>query len=231
MPDTVADFLPTPRGLLFDWDNTLVDSWPCITQAMHVTFTAMGQAPWTVDECKARVGKSMRDSFPVLFGDAWEEARSIFYDAFKAIHIDMLTPLPGAETLLAEMADRGMYLGIVSNKTGAFLRDEVEHLGWNRYFSRLVGAGDAPRDKPAIDPVLMALDGSGLAPGHDVWFVGDNLVDMQCGTDSGCPPILLHPEPPQGHAFPGCPPRLIFCGCEDFAAHLRNLPVFNSVQT
>ena len=47
--------LPRPRAVLFDWDNTLVDSWPIIHQALHDMFTAMGHAPWTLDECKARL--------------------------------------------------------------------------------------------------------------------------------------------------------------------------------
>jgi len=41
-----------PRALLFDWDNTLVDSWLVIHDALVVTFTAMGHEPWTLAETK-----------------------------------------------------------------------------------------------------------------------------------------------------------------------------------
>ena len=33
--------LPAPKAILFDWDNTLVDSWTVIHHAMTATFEAM----------------------------------------------------------------------------------------------------------------------------------------------------------------------------------------------
>ncbi len=222
--------ISAPAAILFDWDNTLIDSWPSIIQAMNTTLDAMGHAPWTVEECHARIGRSMREAFPELFGERWHDARKVFQDTFAAIHLDMLVPLAGAEAMLADLVDRGIYLGVVSNKTSAFLHTEAAALGWDRYFGRLVGAGDAARDKPASDPVHLALQGSGITPGEPVWFVGDTLVDMQCGTDSGCPAVLLHPNPPGAEAFPGCAPRLVFRGCEDFHHFVRNLPVPKRVE-
>ena len=41
--------------------------------------------------------------------------------------------------MLATLHEGGYYLAVVSNKTGASLRTEAEHIGWNRYFRRLVG--------------------------------------------------------------------------------------------
>ena len=43
-----------PRAILFDWDNTLVDSWDTIHDALHHCFTQMGREPWTLAEVKAR---------------------------------------------------------------------------------------------------------------------------------------------------------------------------------
>ena len=37
--------LKPPRAILFDWDNTLVDTWPTIVECYHDTFTALGQTP------------------------------------------------------------------------------------------------------------------------------------------------------------------------------------------
>ncbi len=214
-----------PRAILFDWDNTLVDTWPSIIQAMNVALTTMGHAPWSEDEAKARIAKSMRDSFPTLFGERWLEAKEVFLSAFKAIHIDMLIALPGAESLLVAAQKADVYLGVVSNKTGAFLRAEANHLQWNGYFSALVGAGDAAQDKPACDPVHMALQGSGIVAGPDVWFVGDNAVDVQCGSDSGCVPILLHPQGSAGHPAMNPAPQHVFCDCSDLQAFLTTQTV------
>ena len=79
-----------PSVIVFDWDNTLVDSWPTIHEALSITLQAMGHEAWRFDETKARVRHSLRDSFPRLFGDRWIKARDIFYDAFERTHIERL---------------------------------------------------------------------------------------------------------------------------------------------
>lgn len=183
-----------PRAILFDWDNTLVDTWPCIGRATNITLEAMGHRPWTPDEVRARVAGSLRDTFPAIYGDRWEEAREIYYRAFAAVHLEMLQALAGAEDMLREAASAGLYLGVVSNKTGKYLRAEAQHLGWTGLFGRLVGSQDATRDKPAPDPVHLALLQSGINAGSEVWFVGDAPIDIACGRGAGCTTVFLGNE-------------------------------------
>lgn len=203
-----------PDAILFDWDNTLVDTWPCIIRAMNTTLEAMGHDPWTEAEAQRRIARSLREAFPDLFGDRWQEAAEIFYRTFGEVHIDMLRPLDGAAALLDHLAGEGITLAVVSNKTGRYLRQEAEHLGWTRYFHKLVGAGDAVRDKPAPDVVHLALAGSGLDPAREtVWFVGDMPVDIQCARDSGCRPVLLRPAGPAADEFADAAPDLHVPSC------------------
>ena len=199
----------TPRAILFDWDNTLVDSWATIHEALNFVMAAMEKPPWSLAETKDRVRLSLRQSFPLHFGERWEEARAIYLDKFQAIHLENLTPLRGREAMLQALKGRGFYLGVVSNKTGDLLRREVESLGWLRFFGRVVGAGDCAADKPACDPVHLALADSGVAPGEDVWFVGDTAVDMECAVNSGCVPVLLG-DAPGADEFARYAPRFSF---------------------
>jgi phosphoglycolate phosphatase-like HAD superfamily hydrolase len=110
---------------------------------------------------------------------------------FQAIHLERLTPLPGREAMLRALAERDVFLGVVSNKTGELLRREVAQLGWSPFFGSIVGAGDASADKPARDAVHLALSPSGVPAGGDVWFVGDTAIDMECALNSGCIAVLL----------------------------------------
>jgi phosphoglycolate phosphatase len=215
--------LKPPKGIIFDWDNTLVDSWACIQAAMNRTLSAMGHPEWGMDETKGRVALSLRDSFPTLFGKRWEEARDVFYGAFEAIHLDYLKPLPGATEMLESMVGCGVRLGIVSNKNGRFLRQEVAHLGWESLFDRLVGATDAVQDKPAVAPVLLALDSMKCLPGETVWFVGDAAVDMECAANSGCVPVLLRTEAPRPGEFDSCPFRRHVENCATLSALVSEL--------
>jgi phosphoglycolate phosphatase len=187
--------LPRPRALLFDWDSTLVDNWGAIHAAMNATLGALGRDSWTVQECRIRIKSSLRDSFPGIFAAEASLALTTYLTAYERIHLEHLMSMPAAASMLDAAQDLGLYLGIVSNKTGPNLRQEVEHLGWSGRFRRIVGAADAARDKPAPDPVHMALDLSGIAAGPEVWFIGDTDIDMLCAQNSGCTGILLNQEP------------------------------------
>jgi phosphoglycolate phosphatase len=199
--------LQRPRAIIFDWDNTLVDSWGTIHDALNFLMTAMEKPLWTIAETRERVRLSLRDAFPAIFGERWEEARDIYIDRFRAIHLARLTPLPGRDAMLRALAADGHYLAVVSNKTGPVLRGEADHLGWSGLFGSIVGAGDAHTDKPHCAPVELALQPSGIPPGPDVWFVGDTAVDMECALASGCAPVLLGAAEPDSE-FAQFPPVL-----------------------
>jgi len=213
-----------PSALLFDWDNTLIDSWDAIHHALAVTFRAMEREPWTYEETVQRVRASARDSFPILFGARAEEALEVFYRTFEADHLQKLRARAGAGDMLRELAaEPNLYLAVVSNKKGDLLRREVTHLGWDGLFSRLVGGNDAPRDKPAVESVLLALEGSGLEPGPAIWFVGDTDIDMQCAVNSGCIPVLVRPHSPQEQEFGEAEPKAYFSDCTTLLETVRSL--------
>jgi phosphoglycolate phosphatase len=190
-----ADFPPVPSAILFDWDNTLVDNWGAIHEALNLTLAAMGHPTWTYDETRLRVQRSLRDSFPQMFGERWREAGDLYLHSFAEVHLRTLRPMPGADALLRELSRCGIYLAVVSNKTGRFLRLEAAHLGWDSHFRRLIGATDAPKDKPAVEPVDLALADSGIDRNAAVWFVGDGAVDVECARNAGLSAILVGDNP------------------------------------
>lgn len=212
-----------PRAVIYDWDNTLVNSWPVIHDALNTTLTTYGHEPWTLEQTRARVRKSLRESFPGLFGDKWREAAEVFYARYDEIHTEGVEPITGISQLLAIVAELGIYQAVVSNKRGDYLRKEAKHLGWHDYFGQIIGANDAANDKPAIEPVHMALDGSGFPPDHDIWFIGDADIDMECAIKAECTPILLRAKPPEGAEFSAFPPQFHFANAETLCKRLRKL--------
>ncbi|UUX50183.1 HAD family hydrolase [Nisaea acidiphila] len=211
-----------PNAILFDWDSTLVDNWPGVTAAMNAALNAFDLPSWTETEMRARAKRSMRDNFPTIFGARWEEARDVFYKAFEERHLSALQALAGAEDLLSALRDRSMLLGVVSNKNGDFLRAEAEVLGWSGYFHRIVGATDAKKDKPAREPVDLALMDSGHSAGERVWFVGDSLVDLQCGIESGCTAVLIGDDPISEADLEKWPPAFHFADCDEMRRALTD---------
>ncbi len=220
--------MPNPKAILFDWDNTLVDTWPVIHEALFNTFTKMGMEPWSLEMVKQRVAKSMRDSFPEVFGTQWEDAAKIYQAEYQSIQLEKIKPLVGAEEVLALLKSKHIPLAIVSNKRGVNLRKEVKHLGWDHYFYTLVGADDAAKDKPSPEPVLYALKPLGIEPSSDCWFVGDSIIDMQCAHNTGCSAIFFGNAHTVEKTAGGmnCEGFAIIAQCKD---HSELLPYFPSI--
>ncbi len=182
--------LTKPKAVLFDWDNTLVNTWPIIFQALKDTFDEYKMTPWTLEQVKAKVARSMRDAFPELFGPNWEEAGQRYQTKYRKYHIAQLEPLVGVDTLLSLLEESGLPVAIVSNKKNTNLREEVTHLGWDDHFDVLVGSGDAEEDKPHPAPIFLALKQMGLEPSPDIWFIGDSHVDLEAAKNAGLTPIF-----------------------------------------
>ncbi|MDX9690607.1 MAG: HAD family hydrolase [Proteobacteria bacterium] len=181
-----------PQAILFDWDNTLVDSWVAIADALNLTRSTYGLETWTVDEARVKSAHALRDSFPEWFGGEWEKARDIFYARYNAVHAQLVRPMTGVAELLAFLHEKKIPLGIISTKKNILLRGEVKNLGWDLYFQAIVGSMDAPKDKPDPAPVMMALSQMGIEWNSScVWFVGDSHTDVECALRSGCIPILI----------------------------------------
>lgn len=219
----MTEDLRRPAAILFDWDNTLVDGWAAIHAGLNAAFRAFGLREWSADEVLGNVRRSLRESFPELFGAEWERARDIFYDAVRATHLQVLRPLDGAAALVSTAAGIAP-IGVVSNKQGPLLRAEAQHLGWAPQFRSLVGAGDAEADKPNPAAILLALALIGIAPSRDVWYVGDTALDMEAARRAGCRAILLGDAAHDGGVTKAAP-DVAFGHAADLSDVLRKLAI------
>jgi len=181
-----------PRAVIFDWDNTLVDSWGAISEAINYTRARYGLPTWNREEILANCTRSARESFPEWFGDKWQDAWKEYYDTFVQVRQRMgITKANGATELLAWLREKKIPAVVVSNKSGEYLRQEAAHLDWTQYFAALVGAHDAPFDKPAREHADRALDLAGIEAGKDIWFIGDSETDVACARNADCTPVLI----------------------------------------
>jgi len=209
-----------PSLLLYDWDNTLVDGWAGITAALNAAFDAFTLPHWSVQDTRERARVSMRESFPKLFGDDWKRARDIFLASLSEQHLDHVRPMDGAAELL--VAGAAWTQGVVSNKTGRFLRAEVTHLGWEGHFATVVGAGDAKADKPDPASILLALANLATAANPTVWYLGDTASDMQAARAAGITAVLVGDASHDG-GVANAAPDIHFDSAYALAATLRLL--------
>ena len=182
--------LPYPELIIFDWDDTLVDNYAAIHLAINAARAAFGQPVWTLAETRQNCRIALKEIFPIWFGADWPKAQEVFYATFAAEHIRHLRPKPFAAPLLAKLAKHRIPLAVNSNKQSGFLRAEIKHLGWEDFFSVVVGAGDVDKGKPAPDGINKIRQITRVES-RQVWFVGDNQVDYETALAGSCVAIIL----------------------------------------
>ncbi len=184
--------LQKPDAIFFDWDGTLIDSLPSLNGYYNHVLGAFSKPPITVEEAKRNIRRSAREVFPGIFGEKADEALEIFYSYVAKTHLDHLEAFGESHDFMAELATFNIQLGIVSNKKHIFLLKEITHLGWDKYLVSNIGAGEAAKDKPEPDPLLLAASKIGVSPEtHEIWYVGDTETDMMAAVAAGFQPIFI----------------------------------------
>lgn len=183
-----------PHGIFFDWDGTLVDSFAFLTKAHNAVKAEMGLPLFAGDEFLRYFGVPRDKLFLDIYGEHAEKAKDAFADYYNANHLKEMVIMEGVVEMLDTIASLGIPMGVVSNKRGDFLRAEVEYLGWKKYFGNaVVGAGDAPADKPNPAPLVLGVSKYGNMEIGGIWYVGDTHIDVECARAAGCSCILVAP--------------------------------------
>ncbi len=183
-----------PDAIFWDWDGTLADSYNLLNQAHNHTRLALGLEPMAEGEYQNYFGKPRDILYPLLYQDKVEEAKTIF-SAYVIENSHKINIIDGAADALQFLHDRGVTMGIVSNKRADLINEELKHLQWEHFFSDVTGAGDAEQDKPSGAPLYLALERTNIDhTSQNVWFVGDTENDLACADEVGCASLLM-----QGH--------------------------------
>lgn len=178
-----------PSILLFDWDGTLVDSFSVVFGAYQATSQHFKMPAFSEDDVRKNMRRSSRDLFPALFGERAEEAREVFYTYVGQHKIE---PYVGAEAMLKRFQDMGLLMGVVSNKNHQGLLSDIQNLGWQNLLPVAIGAGQAARDKPEPDPLLLAAENfTAEQKSGGIWYIGDSETDMIAAIKADMEPIFI----------------------------------------
>lgn len=179
------------KVILWDWDGTLVDSFPTIHEAYNKTRSEFGLEPWSFEETKKNNARSARDVFPEMFGNDAEAAEALFYKTYAELAPSLVKAKSGRGELLKAMSDMGYRHLLISNKRGDILRQECEALGWADYFHAVIGAGDADEDKPSAAPIALAYKKANLAHAPEHYYIGDAPIDAHTARAANIKCLLL----------------------------------------
>ena len=173
------------RGVVFDLDGTLVDSYQAIALSLNAARAHFGLEALAAGEIRAMVGWGLEVLLERNLGAARvSEAVAVFRARYAQVFREHTRLLPHVAETVAALAERGYRLGVATNKPEVFSRELVAMLGLGRSIAAVRGATPGARLKPEPDLLLAALGDLGLAPG-DAVYVGDMGVDVDTGRRAG----------------------------------------------
>jgi pyrophosphatase PpaX len=182
-------------AILFDLDDTLLDSLTARTQALQRVFNAADITSMTAAGFLANLPGISFDAALRQLGIA-EKARADLFTIYRRTYWLETHPLrlyPGVREMLEELRRQGLILGIVTAKarnvefegTRIGCLGELNEMGIAGFFKTVVGFEDVEKPKPHPEGVLLALKDLRAAPAATL-LVGDSPSDIQAARAAGC---------------------------------------------
>jgi phosphoglycolate phosphatase len=166
------------RGILFDFDGTLIDASEVIIHSCNHALQLAGLPPRSAAELRAMIGIPLRDVFAEIAPSfPTDEILATYRAEFWKHSRSGTRLLPGVGELLPVLAAR-YKLAIVTSRSSRGAWDILEHFALDSLFEVLVGVDDVRNPKPHPEPVLSALSRIGVDPACAI-LLGDTVQDMQ----------------------------------------------------
>lgn len=177
--------------VLFDLDGTLVDTAPDLADAADHMLEALGLAPAGEARVRTWIGHGVNQlvkralaasgaSEPELF----EHGLKLYLEYYADHLTDRTVPYPGVVEGLTELVDRGLRLGVVTNKPARFTEPLLEALGLRVAFHAVVSGDTVTEKKPAPEPLLHAVRLCESSARKAV-MVGDSMTDIEAARRAG----------------------------------------------
>ena len=156
------------RGLVFDFDGTLVDSYPLIEQAFAHVMRTHRLDDSARELFRRSRGLPLPEQMKLVAPEMWEELVATYRSVDATLgHARVFRGIP---TLVRKLERAGVPLGVVSCKRRALIEAELEAIGLRSYFNVVIGYEDVTVGQPR----------TGRAPlDETVTFVGDRFCNVQ----------------------------------------------------
>lgn len=166
-----------PSPVFFDLDGTLADSAGGIVASLEHAMSACGIDAGMID-WRRHIGPPLPQMLAATLPDLTAAVRAEIVSAFRAYYavsgMFMTTAFPGIAEVLQLLSARGRPLYVVTNKPQGPAEAILQHLGLDRFVSRVVG-GDPTGKVTKPDRAAALVAEERLEGGV---FVGDGLDDL-----------------------------------------------------
>lgn len=197
--------MKTIKHFIWDFDGTLVDTYPNLVRYMTLALSDFGITVEPVE-----ILEKMMENIPYAI-EYYTQRYDLTelkerYDYHYSIgKTDDVQTFENVTAVLQRIQQMGGYNYIYTNR-GITLDALLDKIQLRDYFTEIIKAGDPEFEyKPSPRPILYLMEKYGATPDNTA-MVGDRKCDLESGYQAGCKTIhLLTPTVPQ---YPPCDWRI-----------------------
>jgi 2-phosphoglycolate phosphatase len=173
------------RGIIFDFDGTLIDSYEAIAESLNHVRTSFSLPAIPAEEIRPTVGHGLEKLIAKAVGpERVDEGIRLFRQSYASLCERKTSILPQVKETLDTLDRRGYQMAIATNKPSYFARDILKALEIDHLFVEVLGPNDVERPKPDPEMIEIIIMRIGLSP-EEIVYVGDMPLDVEVGRRAG----------------------------------------------
>ncbi len=174
--------------VLFDFDGTLYDTFPGVSENLRNTLRILERDPMPEGfEWRRTVGPPLEDIFHRLLGvpqDRTAEACLVYRDHYDAVAAPLCRLFEGMEDCLRRLSEAGIPMGIASSKSPRSIAETMGGDSVRGLFRVILGPSDRAPHLSKTDAILRAAEAVGV-PAERTLMVGDTRYDAEGALRAG----------------------------------------------
>lgn len=180
------------KGILFDLDNTLIESVESIWRCADHVLKAEG-LPGIDRETALKAMSLKLDLFTTAEPNLSASQKERLFEEYIRCYPDFTQHariMPGAREVLEEAKSRKLRLALVTTENRESASGLLKTFGLLDFFEAIVGFEDTKHHKPSAQPILKAVSLIKLRP-CEVLVVGDTELDVIAGKGAGATTVVV----------------------------------------
>lgn len=179
--------------IVFDLDGTLLNTLDDLANGVNYTLEKFGYPTHEIEKYKYFVGNGMKNLInravpeEIKNTEIEKDILAAFMEYYSAHSTDLTRPYDGVEDMIDALKERGIKIGMVTNKAHNAAIDIMEKY-FSGKFDYVLGQSEKFPLKPNPASAIFVCETLGCTPENSI-FVGDSGVDMKTGADGGFLPV------------------------------------------